>query len=97
MLKNIFKKLDELLKAEGKILDPDWQQIWMPEETEYDNFYRGKFVTALIAQPEYVLISKALKAPAKNRALIVEYLANAASKKFETLAEKYKVDLGQFL
>ncbi len=93
----VYKKLDELLKAEGKHLDPDWRQIWMPEETEYDELYTGKLVTALIAKPEYVLISKALKAPKKNRALIVEYLASGASKKFEVLAEKYKVDLEQFL
>lgn len=93
----VWNKLDELLKAQGKHLDLNWQQIWMPEETEYDHIYKGKFVTALIAKPEYILLSKAMKAPEKNGALIVEYLAKGPSKKFEDLVKKYKVDLGQFL
>lgn len=42
-------------------------------------------------------LSKALKAPKKNGALIAEYLAKGASDKFQALAKKYNLDLEQFL
>lgn len=44
-----------------------------------------------------VLLSKALKAPAKNRSLLTEYLAMGASERFLELAEKYHLDLEQFV
>lgn len=50
-----------------------------------------------IAEPEAVLVSKALKAPDKNRVLITDYLAHGPSPRFLALAEKYHVDLEQFL
>ena len=46
---------------------------------------------------EAVLVSKALKAPAKNRSLLTEYLAKGASQRFLDMAKKYGVDLEQFL
>ena len=49
------------------------------------------------AKPGAVLISKALKAPKKNQALITEYLAKGASERFFALARKYGVDLEQFV
>ncbi len=51
----------------------------------------------MLAEPEAILLSKALKAPAKNRALIVEYLAKGATERFMTLAQKYALDLEQFV
>lgn len=44
-----------------------------------------------------LLISKALKAPHKNRALIIEYLARGATARFMRLAAKYKLDLESFV
>jgi hypothetical protein len=51
----------------------------------------------LLAEPEAVLVSKALKAPAKNRQLLVEYLASGPSDRFMKLVAKHTVDLEQFL
>ncbi len=86
-----------LLAREGKQLDPLGDEIWMPRETEYTDLYRGRYVTLLVADADSVLLSKALKAPLKNRALLVEYLARGASERFLKMAEKYAVDLEQFL
>jgi hypothetical protein len=59
--------------------------------------FLGQYVEALLARPEYVLISKALKARDKNRNLIIEYLAKSPSELFLGLAQKYQVDLEWFL
>jgi len=69
----------------------------MPKETRYTVLFSGEFVTLKVADMEAILISKALKAPRKNRALIVEYLARGATPRFMRLARKYGVDLESFL
>ena len=69
----------------------------MPEETEYDLVFDGRWVRGFVAQPDFVLLSKALKAPEKNHPLIVELLATGASTRFYDLAERYELDLEQFL
>ncbi len=69
----------------------------MPAETQYSELYSGRFVRLLLADPEAVLVSKALKAPVRNRPLLTEYLAKGASDRFLKLASKYAVDLEQFL
>jgi hypothetical protein len=50
-----------------------------------------------VADPDAVLISKAARAPEKNKALITEYLAKGASERFFELARKHDVDLEQFV
>lgn len=89
--------LEELLQKRGRVLDPVGHEAWMPDETEYEVFYFGNLVVAEIAGPEYVLVSKALKAPEKNRNLIIEYLAQGPSDLFYALAEEYGVDLEKFV
>ncbi len=91
------RKLAQLLQAGGKELDPVAHEAWMPQETEYDTLVAGRFVTGLIARPEYVLVSKAKYAPAKNRVLITDYIAAGASPLFFELAERYQVDLEALL
>lgn len=93
----IRKKLDELLNTRGRFLDPDSEKIWMPEETEYRLIYKGEFTDGYLAHHDYVLISKALKAPQRNRNLIIAYLADEPSKEFFKLAKKYHLDLEKFL
>lgn len=93
----IRQKLDELLNARGRFLDPDSEKIWMPEETIYQLIYKGEFADGYLAHHDYVLISKALKAPQRNRNLIVAYLADEPSKEFFKLAKKYHLDLEKFL
>lgn len=91
------KEFARLLGTVGRELDPVGHEVWMPPETRYIDFYRGRFVRVLLADPEAILLSKALKAPLKNRQLIVEYLALGASDRFLELAKKYQLDLEQFL
>jgi hypothetical protein len=90
-------ELRRMLEQAGKELDPFGQEIWMPRETQYKVLFAGEFVTLKVADVEAILISKALKAPRKNRALIVEYLARGATLRFMRLARKYRVDLESFL
>lgn len=88
--------LDQLLQLSGRSWDKHSGEIWMPEETEYIPFYNGGYVEASLAKLEYVLLSKAIKAPKKNHDLITEYLVKGASDLFLTLAAKYELDLEDF-
>jgi hypothetical protein len=90
------REFERLLEKEGRELDPLGHEIWMPRETLYTELFNGKLARVLVAEPEAVLVSKALKAPAKNGPLITEYLASGASQRFFELATKYGVDLEQF-
>lgn len=91
------QQLETLLVREGLHLDPVGHEAWMPRETEYRVIFDGVYVRALIAEPDFVLLSKAAKAPAKNRALLVEYLAQGPSQRFLQLAATYEVDLEALL
>jgi hypothetical protein len=91
------KKFEELLKKHGKFLDPVGHEAWMPEETKYKTIFKGRHVEGAIAEPEFVLISKALKAPKRNRDLIAEYLGGEPTDLFYQLAKKYKVPLEGFV
>jgi hypothetical protein len=91
------RRFAELLAKAGLELAALGHEIWMPKETRYAPLYDGKWVKLLLAEPEAVLVSKALKAPAKHRALLTEYLALGASQRFVELAQKYSVDLERFL
>lgn len=91
------KEFERLLAKRGLVLDPVGHEAWMPKETEYETFFSGKFVMLKVADEECVLLSKAAKAPQKNRALLTEYLASGPSERFLALAAKYDVDLEQFV
>lgn len=91
------KEFERLLAKRGLVLDPVGHEAWMPEETQYETFFSGQFVTLKVADEECVLLSKAAKAPAKNGVLLTEYLARGPSERFVTLAAKYDVDLEQFV
>ena len=90
-------EFERLLRAHGKELDPVGHEAWMPAETTYRELYGGEFVALSLAEPECILLSKACKAPERNRALIVEYLATGPSPRFLELAERYGVNLETFL
>jgi hypothetical protein len=91
------REFARLLAAEGRDLDPLGHEIWMPRETRYAELFHGRFVAMLLADAEAVLLSKASKAPLKNKLLLTEYLASGASERFLQLAAKYRVDLEQFV
>ena len=69
----------------------------MPCETQYLLLYEGRHVEGYLADIDAILISKALKAPQKNRALITEYIAKGASERFMSLAGIYNLDLESFV
>ncbi len=94
---DVVKKLNDLLEPLGKHYDILSREIWMPKETSYLPLFDGVYVQVTYALPEYVLLSKALKAPHKNRALLIEYLASPPSALFMNLAKQYEVDLSQIL
>lgn len=87
----------KLLEARGRVLDPVGHEGWMPRETRWLPVFEGEFVRLLLAEPEAVLLSKGLKAPIKNRNLLLEYLALGPSDRFLELAATYELDLEQFL
>jgi hypothetical protein len=91
------QEFERLLKKEGKVLDKFSDEIWMPEETEYELIYEGVNFKGYLAKPEYILISKALKAPVKNRELILNYIAQRPSDLFMKLAEKYNLNLDEYV
>ncbi len=91
------KRFEELLNAAGKQLDPVGHEAWMPKETEYLEYFIGDWVRAYLAKPEYIMISKAKKAPTKNDLLISEYIASGACERFFELAKKYQIDLESFV
>ena len=87
----------EILAKNGLIYDELSAEIWMPEETEYEAIFKGQNFDGYIAKHEYVLVSKLLKAPMKNRNILVEYLAKQPSSLFWSLSKKYKVDIKELL
>jgi len=93
----VCKQLDRFLEGYGMHLDPFSHEVWMPEETTYSLLFKGQYLDLYVADPEYVLLSKALKAPERNMDTIVQYLANEPTELFFDLCEQYGVDLEEFL
>lgn len=87
------KKFEALVKRHGWALDPVGHEAWMPPETKWQEVYQGEYVRGSVAEPDFVFLAKALKAPEKNRPLLTEFIASGASKRFFRLAKKYKIDL----
>ncbi len=56
---SVVAKLNELLLQEGLEYDQLSNEIWMPVENVYRDIFRGHWVIALLAQPEFVMLSKA--------------------------------------
>lgn len=69
----------------------------MPEETVYLPLYLGEYINAQLAAPEYVLVSKALKAPERNADIIAQYIATDPPPVFFELCKRYEVDLQKLL
>jgi hypothetical protein len=88
----IFKKLDariddgtqartelqKLLKEEGLVLDPDSGKIWIPPGSKFEELCTYSLVEAWRLDAESALLSKAVKAPAKNKELLQEAIASEA-------------------
>ncbi len=89
------KKFEELLQEKNFFLDKDSKLIWMPKETKYLPFFKGKHLEVFIADPLYCLASKAVKAKEKNKQLIIQALFEYGEE-LEALIKKYDGDLDYF-
>ena len=92
--KALFSKV---LQKHGLFYDELSNEIWMPQETEYLLMFKGQSFDGYIAKPEFVLVSKLLKARDRNRNIIIEYLAKGPSALFLKLCKAYKVNLEEFV
>lgn len=89
---SVVAKLSELLLREGLEYDQLSNEIWMPAETTYLDFYKGQWVTSLIAKSEFIMLSKAKMAFSKNKILLRDYVASEPPPSFFVLCQKYGLD-----
>lgn len=78
-------ELKLILKKHGLIYDEDSYLIWIPPGAKFERLFDLESVTVESIDPESALVSKAVKAPAKNRQLIREAIA---SEKFPKLVDR---------
>ncbi len=86
-----------LLAKRGQMFDELSSEIWMPEDTQYELVHKGDTFDGYIARHEFVLLSKRLKAPFKNKGLILEYLSKNPTVLFTELCQRHNVDLKGFV
>jgi hypothetical protein len=70
--------LKKLLAQEGLIYDEDSTLVWIPKDARFDEVFRFENITVQTIDPESALVSKAVKAPEKNKQLIREAIASEA-------------------
>lgn len=66
----IKRKLKELLPHYGLIYDEDSELIFLPKDSQFYKFGKYKNIDVSVIDPESALVSKAVKAPEKNRQLV---------------------------
>jgi hypothetical protein len=87
----------EILPKYNLILDSDSELVWIPPGSTFKIFCDLRYVRVNLLDAESALVSKAVKAPKKNKLLIIDAIA---SEKFPGLIErieKYGGDLKYFL
>ncbi len=92
-LEDIFKAI---LREEGLTYDEDSEYIWLPAETEYELIYKSEYIEIVSPYPIYLIVSKALKASEKNKALVIQAMQEFTDDLLQ-LFEKYNVDVEYFL
>lgn len=70
------KELDELLEKRGLVYDQDSHLIWIPPKSKFELLFDFEHVLVESIDPESALVSKAVKAPEKNKQLIREAIAS---------------------
>lgn len=78
-------ELQKILAREGLVLDPSSNAIWIPPDGKFERMCDLKFVEVELLDAESALVSKAVKAPGKNKELLQEAIA---SDHFPTLVER---------
>jgi len=72
------KELTSILKKYGLIYDGDSKLIWIPPGAKFEILFDLKNVVVKSIDPESALVSKAVKAPEKNKQLIREAIASGS-------------------
>ena len=79
------EELKNVLKRQGFIYDEDSHLIWTPPGTKFEALFDLKNVLVEAIDAESALVSKAVKAPEKNKQLIREAIA---ADEFPTLVDR---------
>jgi hypothetical protein len=83
---NIVKaELKKLLRIHGLIYDEDSYLIWIPPAARFERLFDFDHIVIESIDAESALVSKAVKAPAKNKRLIRQAIA---SEEFPTLVDR---------
>jgi hypothetical protein len=85
-------ELKRLLQKHGLIYDEDSSLIWIPPGAMFEALFDLDHVTVESIDPESALVSKAVKAPKKNKQLIREAIASDA---FPTLVDRILANGGK--
>jgi phage antirepressor YoqD-like protein len=91
------KKLTELLAEHGLIYDEDSEKIFIPKGSKELPLFEFKNITVKRLDPESALVSKAVKAPGKNRQLLREAIDKNKFPNLMDRIEENNGDLGQLL
>ena len=78
-------KLMELLEANGLVYDEDSHLIWIPENAKAIDLFKFKNIEVKLIDAESIFVSKAVRAPQKNRQLIRQAIASG---KFPDLVDR---------
>ena len=78
-------KLMELLEANGLVYDEESHLIWIPENAKAIDLFKFKNIEVKLIDAESILVSKAVRAPQKNRQLIRQAIASG---KFPDLVDR---------
>jgi hypothetical protein len=78
-------ELLQLLKREHLIYDEDSSLVWIPPRARFELMLDLNHVLVELINPESALVSKAVKAPEKNKQLIREAITSGA---FPTLVDR---------
>jgi hypothetical protein len=84
-------ELTRILQKHGLIYDEDSKLIWLPKGTRFEELFDLKNVTVKYIDPESALVSKAVKAPKKNKQLVREAITSG---KFPTLVDRIEKNGG---
>ena len=85
------EELKTCLRKHGLVYDEDSHLIWIPKGATFDDLFDLKNVIVKAIDPMSALVSKAVKAPQKNKQLIREAIASG---KFPGLADRIETDGG---
>ncbi len=78
-------ELKVILRRQGLVYDEDSYLIWIPPQAKFEKLFEGDYLLVESIDPESALVSKAVKAPEKNKLLIRQAIA---SDEFPTLVDR---------